>query len=141
MRSSLPLGIPPFRSDVLQGLKCGIEDQILEVGPGIVVRTLSKLSKVNTFRSFSSEVYFEDRCISFNTLDVGANTGMQPYRPSRCSKPGTSTSIRRGNRRRIASSRSNGRFVAPMTTMRFFLLVTALFKPSISCMNCVNMDR
>ena len=53
---------------------------------------------------------------------------------SRSFSPGRSTSNRRGRRRRTASSKSNGRFVAPIT-----MTLSSLddFKPSISCMNSV----
>ena len=136
-----PLGVPRCRHNVLQRCKCSTDGQALEVRPGIIVRTPSELSEINAFHNLSCEVYFEDSCNSHNRSGVKENAGTKHYKPSRSFGPGRSTSIRRGSRRRIASSRSNGRFVAPMTTIPLFLLATALLRPSISCMNCVNVDR
>lgn len=60
------------------------------------------------------------------------------YRPWRSRSPGKSTSRRRGSRRKTASSRSNGRLVAPIT-----ITLSSLedLNPSISCMNSVNTPR
>ncbi|KAI0027156.1 hypothetical protein K488DRAFT_62573 [Vararia minispora EC-137] len=59
------------------------------------------------------------------------------HAPSRSFSLGRSTSSLRGKRRMRASSRSNGRFVAPMTITFSFLLSS----PSISCINSVNIER
>ena len=60
------------------------------------------------------------------------------YSPCRSFSPGRSTSNRRGRRRRTASSRSNGLFVAPIT-----MTLSSLedLRPSISCMNSVMTPR
>jgi hypothetical protein len=81
----------------------------------------------------------EDLCVRAGTV----STLPQPHdrngnAPPRSFSPGRSTSNRRGSRRSTASSRSNGRFVAPMTMTRSW---RAERRPSISCMNSVITPR
>ena len=62
------------------------------------------------------------------------------HSPSLSFSPGRSTNNLRGNLRNTASSRSNGRLVAPMTTTRSST-PDRLFSPSISCINSVMTPR
>ena len=60
-----------------------------------------------------------------------------PDSPLRSSRLGRSTSNLLGRRLSTASSRSNGRLVAPITTTRLSRFAPAELRPSISCMNSV----